>query len=359
MSEDVKVPEKQSVHPDKAAKILRLKQDLKSFASAKAGGITGVCQIDASSRLAQVLESVKQASGALDLSVANRVHGLIVRVITKPPFGKGLTITVEPKTIETVRRVLTETTRNLKFSLGARGTKGRTHVENFSKRCTTTLCQCCEMAIEPVSWKHALMYARDSASIVGVSLEPFLSENTLGQTYLKIEAGVIEALRRSLVAGDMPTLDELAELYGQHHELEAKATDALKQLFSDQASTLPSSSQQWAMSKLGLNRPRAGIEYSDPADSPEVKQAATLLMFLFDRQNSSEEFGEAFERFRSLSELHFHLFLRGDVGAATEYNARIHESPEGNSGKLRLVRPWVEFYSPPNARIVIRGIVER
>jgi len=360
MPEDEKILENQStLHPDKAAKILRLRQDLKSLSSPKAGGITGICHIDASLRLTQVLEAVKKASGAVELSVANTVHGLTARIVTKPSLGKGLTIRVEPTTVEEARRLLTETTRSLKSSLGSLGSKGRKQVENFGKRCIATLCQYCGMAVDPVSWKQALISARDCASIVEVPLESFLSEAQLGQTYLQIEAGVLEALRRSLVSGHTASLDEFAELYQRHDDLKAKATKQLSQLIADQASTLPTSSQQWAMSKLGFDRADAEIEYSDPADSPELKQAATLLMFLFDRQNSSEELKEAFDRFRSLSELHFRLFLRGEVGAATEYNARLHESPEGNVGNLRLVRPWVEFYTPPNARVLIRGIVER
>jgi len=360
MSEDVKIPENQStVRPDQAAKILRLRQDLKSLSSSKAGGITGVCHSEASLRLTQVLESVKRASGAIDPSVANSVHSLVLRIATKPPLGRGLTIKVEPTTVEATRRVLTEITRSLKSSLGILGNKGRKHVENVTKRSIATLCQCCEMAVDPSSWKHALIYARDSASSLEVPLDSFLSEAQVGQTYLQIEAGVIEALRRSLMAGSLASLDELAELYERHHELKAKVTEQVTRLISDQAGTLPPSSQKWAMAKLGFDRPEAGIEYSDPADSPELKQAAALLMFLFDRQNSSEEFKEAFERFRSLSELHFHLFLRGEVGVPTEYNPRLHERPDANVRDLTLVRPWVEFYSPPNARVLIRGVVER
>jgi hypothetical protein len=81
-------------------------------------------------------------------------------------------------------------------------------------------------------------------------------------------------------------------------------------------------------------------------------------MFMFDEQTGKVEFKEAFDRFRSLCEAHFHLFLRGAVGDVTAFDNRLHEPCESTGGPVRLVRPWVEWYLPPSARIVIRGIVE-
>ena len=112
------------------------------------------------------------------------------------------------------------------------------------------------------------------------------------------------------------------------------------------------------MRELGLGVPEATLEYSDPADSPEIREAASLLMFMFDEQIRNVRSKESFDRFRGLCEAHFHLFLRGAVGSVTEFDTRLHEPCENASTRVRLVRPWVEWYLPPNARIVIRGIVE-
>jgi hypothetical protein len=112
------------------------------------------------------------------------------------------------------------------------------------------------------------------------------------------------------------------------------------------------------LNQLGLTVAGPSVEYANPADSPEVRQAATLLLYLFDQQTRNAELKEAFERFHTLCEVHFHLFLRGTVGSRTTFDSRLHEIPERTAGELRLVRPWVEWYLPPNARIVIRGIVE-
>jgi hypothetical protein len=112
------------------------------------------------------------------------------------------------------------------------------------------------------------------------------------------------------------------------------------------------------LNQLGLDVAGPTVEYTNPADSPEIKQAATLLLYLFDQQTRSTELQEAFERFQALCEAHFHLFLRGTVGSHTTFDSRLHETAERTGGELRLVRPWVEWYLPPNARIVIRGIVE-
>jgi len=42
------------------------------------------------------------------------------------------------------------------------------------------------------------------------------------------------------------------------------------------------------------------------------------------------------------------------------YDPRLHELTESLEQGLEvtLLRPWVEWYKPPDARVVIRGIVE-
>jgi len=214
------------------------------------------------------------------------------------------------------------------------------------------------MAETPAAWKHALEYLRDAASLAALSFEALVSEAGLGHRYAKIEAGILEAIQWALEQGDIATLSECAGVFQRHQELRDKAQRGMSQLLAERAGMLPAASQQWLLNHLGLTVAGPSVEYANPADSPEVRQAATLLLYLFDQQTRNAELQEAFERFHTLCEGHFHLFLRGTVGSRTTFDSRLHETPESTAGELRLVRPWVEWYLPPNARIVIRGIVE-
>ena len=112
------------------------------------------------------------------------------------------------------------------------------------------------------------------------------------------------------------------------------------------------------MKQLEIESSEQVFDYASPADRPEVKQAAALLLYLFDQRRQTPSMGEAFERFRTLAESHFQLFLRGDVGAISDFDSRLHEVIEGAGTRVKLVRPWVEWFQPPESRVVIRGIVE-
>ena len=113
------------------------------------------------------------------------------------------------------------------------------------------------------------------------------------------------------------------------------------------------------MRVLGVNSQSDKLDYANPAESPEMRQAAALLLYLFDMHDRNLELDEAFERYRTVAEQQFSLYLRGTVGSKTVFDARLHEAPEsGVSDEVRVVRPWVEWYKPPDAAVVIRGIVE-
>jgi PAS domain-containing protein len=336
----------------------RLKIELKELALAKAGGVAVVCCFDPSDRLERLLRSTKNASRVLDLSLANKVHALVLRVVTKPAVSKGVTLKLDVKAVEASSRVLKAATRALVSSSRSHGGNARAPIGSFVKRCTSTLCRSCEICESPVAWKYALEYVRDATAGTDLPFEEFFSEEHLGPNYQQIEAGYITALTWFLQAGDMVALTELAGLFRHHEALQAKAEGHLTQLLSQRASTLPSPAQNWIMTQMGLPRSHRDFEYANPADSPEIREAAALLLYLFDQKTLSAEMQEAFERFRGLCEAHFHLFLRGNIGEVTQFNSRLVERFDSQVGELRLIRPWVEWFLPPDARVVIRGIAE-
>jgi hypothetical protein len=359
MSEQHRVAQSSNIGDlNKAATVAKLKADLKALSSAKAGGISGTCFLDISERLARLLVCVEEASPVIDLSQANKIHNLVIKLFTKPTVGRGATVRLTELSVDGIRRVLTAGTRALSQGTKSNERKSKAQLESFVRRCAGTLCQSCAMAATPAAWKYALEYLRDSSSISAMSFEMLLSEQAVGPNYQRIEAGIIDALRLAIGQDDVAALSELAGLFRRHQEIKDKAKTFIAQQLSERASVIPTASQQWIMDYLGLSIATPAVEYANPADSPEIRQAAALLLYLFDQQGGSNELKEAFERFRLLCEAHFHLFLRGNIGDPVTFDGRLHETPERMAINLRLARPWVEWYVPPNAQVVVRGIIE-
>ncbi len=344
--------------PEKLRLVAQLRDDVKALASSKAGDLRAICTIDPSEPLMRIVPALKQPSRFVTLALANKVHSAVLNVATKPKLGKGATIKLAENAVQSVRIVLTATIRALASTTGAGESRSGKQLEAFAKRCTNTMTQCCELSERSTAWKDVLEYTRDATSIASLPLESFLSEQNLGPIYQRIEQGMVEAMNLAMSEGDTASLADFSEILRRHRALRAKAHQHVASLISERASTLPTESQAWALRELGLSAPETALEYSDPADGPEIRQAASLLMFMFDEQTRNVEFKEALDRFRGLCEAHFHLFLRGAVGSVTEFDSRLHEPCDDASAQVRLVRPWVEWYRPPNARIVIRGIVE-
>jgi hypothetical protein len=331
---------------------------IKALASSRPSDLKAFCVIDPSEPLGRLLPLLEQSPTFVSLVLAKRIEKAVLKVATKARVGKGIRINLTVNAVSSVRLVLVATMRALALTLAGSGRKRGKQLAAFGKRSTDTLVRCCEMSELPTAWKEVLEFSRDAATILSMPLESFLSEENLGVIYQEIEQGVIGGVKLALSQGGSKTLNEISEILHRHHEIRTRMHQQVSSLISDRAGALPSESQAWALRELGLGAPEPALEYSDPADSPEVKQAASLLMLIYDEQNRDASFKEAFDRFRSLCETHFHLFLRGSVGSVSDFDGRLHEDSENTGRRVILVRPWVEWYLPPHARIVIRGIVE-
>ena len=126
MGDPFKVRESSKIgDADQAEAVFKLQSDLKALCSAKDGGVSGICLVDVSERLARLLASVEQASFVIDHSLAKKVHEVVVRLLTKPTIGRGTTIKLTRTGIDTTRRVLTTVTRALAVGVKSRGGKSR------------------------------------------------------------------------------------------------------------------------------------------------------------------------------------------------------------------------------------------
>jgi hypothetical protein len=175
-----------------------------------------------------------------------------------------------------------------------------------------------------------------------------------------LKEGLVNGLINLLQAGEVIVARQILAVCSSHWELDEACRSVLQKVLSQRASTFPRDSLLAAMRHLGMGAESEKLDYANPAESPEMRQAAALLLYLFDMHRQSPELEEAFDRYRAIAESQFYLFLRGDVESTMSFDPRVHESPElGDPGYLvTVIRPWVEWYKPPDARVVIRGIVE-
>jgi hypothetical protein len=136
-------------------------------------------------------------------------------------------------------------------------------------------------------------------------------------------------------------------------------TDSLSALLQNESARFPANSQEWILTSLNIERGARQLGYANPADAPEIRQAAGLLLLLWDNSTNSSTIREAFERFRTLCEKHFHLYLKGQSGEVTDFDSRLHEVPDTGARRVRVMRPWVEFLDPPHSAIVVRALTTR
>src|SRR5260370_19517295 len=190
------------------------------------------------------------------------------------------------------------------------------HVAKLFVGTATQFCQACD---SPAVWASALNLARQGAHISDTSFERYLSDSNLGFTASVLQDGAISALQQLVETGATVAADRLVASGRGHYPLEERINTLVQRLMQEQATLLPSSSQKWLMKQTGKGETAARFDYTNPADSPEIRQAAALLLFMFDRKDQDSSSTEAYERYRSLCEMHFRLFLLGRVGEVTTF----------------------------------------
>jgi hypothetical protein len=211
----------------------------------------------------------------------------------------------------------------------------------------------CEKASEASSWKQCIEYASAVANLTKDSSKDLLQKNS---SFLTVRQGLISGLKGSLSQG---RIGEAASIFGSVRAivpLREAITESLTAMLETESAKLPISSQEWILTTLGIERETHQLGYANPADAPEIRQAAGLLLLLWDNSTESSTVREAFERFRNLCEKHFHLYLKGQSGEVADYDSRVHEISGLEAGRVKLTRPWVEFLDPPHSAVVVRAM---
>lgn len=340
---------------DEKSALLALGRALKSLSQAKGAEVRARCEVDLSARYQPLLHEVKAYAYPIDLPLGNKIHSSVIRLLPKSLKNAKTVITLNPESLVVAAEILAET-----ISRSSLRRKDTQKLEGLIKRCASTLCNLVGEADGGIGWTRVATFLQTAASDANTSFETLASEDSLGSTFAKLKSGLTDSLLGFLRSGDVPRARQLIRAISRHSELETACREVMRTTLDQSASTLPRESQQLAMTTLGITSYSEKIDYANPAERPEMRQAASLLLYLYDLRIRSQELQEAFERYRSLVEQQFKLHLRGSVGAIIPFDPRLHEcdSLAMSGTRVKVLRPWVEWYSPPEARTVIRAIVE-
>jgi hypothetical protein len=348
----------QSLQDQEAAARLRaFKTRLKQLSSSKGDDIKGVCTLDLSERITKIESECRALGKLMNLQLANSVHTTVTKQATKPSIGRGAALKLTAKSVEMILRlfdsILDQLTKGFKADA-----KPNPQMIQLSKRLVGTIATLCHLSGDESVWAGALNLARHGSRVANARFEDYLAEESIGSSSRLIQEGSMNALETLLQRGSVELASNIVNASRGHYPLEERINTMVQKLLREAVSFLPPSSQTWLLKQSGQTSEPANLDYTNPADAPEVKEAATLLLQMFDNKEEGGPYAEAYERFEALCNMHFRLFIRGTVGESTVFDERIHEG-DSASGQVKMLRPWIEWYNPPNARVVIRALVQK
>ena len=338
-------------------RVLAFRKLAKSLSRPTGDDISLSCEADLGARYKRLLEEVKSFIGPFDISDGNQIHTAVFKPLPKTPKKMKGRIFLSKESLRLATDILNEAVRRC-----AQGSRDQRGIEALIKRCASTLVDFARGRQDGFGWAQVASFYQMAASSAGLTFEALASESNLGATFTTVREGMAHGLINLLETGEVVAARQILAACKHHPDLDETCQRVLRDALSLRASTLPRESQLIAIRQLGISLESGKVDYANPAESPEMRRAATLLLFLFDARNHSFELEEAFGRYRAIAENQFNLYLRGEVESTMSFDPRIHESPEDGVpdplALVKVIRPWVEWYKPPDARVVIRGMVE-
>jgi hypothetical protein len=317
--------------------------------------------IDASELLDQITLSIQRNEPGLTAQHAKQIRLAIERWYAKRSRGS---VRFSESSIAALGSILSLASqlyfkRLSSVSAKKRGRDRAGQASFFAEGCLNTLISACKVAEEPSSWAHTLSYIRSLRGTSSAMDRDFWQRPILAERFELVRKEMRRALEWAVEKGRTEEANETLSCIAGDSAFRQEAEETLRNLLKDKGARLPFVSQEWIAAQVGAGPGQRHVEYANPAESPEIRQAAGLLLFLWDHAKEPGMMREALERFRALCEKHFFLFLKGQIDSVMSYDARVHEAPSAAPvrGPVKILRPWVEWFRPPKASIVIRALV--
>lgn len=336
-----------------------LKEELRLLSSSAPEGVNVIARIDAGDALERFRRALELSQTPLTLNIAKKICNGLRRPLLRKPRKLHYSTSYTEQTIRAASGLLIQLAKAVPRSTP----HPEAHVPNPPEQKSQNLSSLvslslnalvllCEKASEPSSWRHCIEYASALSDLTKRSTKDVLENSS----FSTIKQGLISGLLGSLSQG---RIDDAASIFASVRgivPLRETLIEKLTSMLNSESAKLPLRSQEWILTALGIEREAHQLSYANPADAPEVRQAAGLLLLLWDNSAENSTVREAFERFRNLCEKHFHLYLKGQSGEVADYDSRVHETSGSEARRVRLTRPWVEYIDPPHSAVVIRAL---
>lgn len=340
--------------PEEKAIFAAFNKRIRELSKPSGSDLRLAAQADLTQRYSSILKEVKAYAGPFDGAAANKVHAAVFKSLPKLPRKFNSKVDISSQSVEAACEVLAEDVKRAFKTL-----RDERATESLLKRATGTVLEFVRAQRNVNSWAAFALFLQTATGTINSRIESFVSESSLGPNYQVLKEGFVRSIEEGLQTGETTGVGRILSAFSRHSEFDELFKNLLEQLITSSAATLPRESQQLVMRTLGLGNASEKVEFANPAESPEIKKAAALLLYLFDFRARGPELEEAYDRYVDVAQNQFNLYLRG-MGASMAFDARLHEPPESDVPErpITVVRPWVEWYRPPDARVVIRGMVE-
>jgi len=356
-------------HPPRLRAALppELKEQLKRLNSATPQGVHVTVTVDAGDALEKLRSALERAQTPVTLNTAKKICNELRRSARRTPRKLDCTIKYNDQTIRATCAVLIHLVRvSLKSMAQPEAQTPRPTKRSPQKTLQAlialgleTLVTVCEKADQDSSWKYCMEYISVVADVAKASPKELLPDSASNPAFSTIKQGLISDLTSELNNGRISEASLILASVRGYTSLRQALADSLTIMLERESAKLPVNSQEWVLKTLGVERESRQLSYANPADAPEIRQAAGLLLLLWDNSAINPVMQEAFDRFRTLCEKHFHLHLKGQSGEVADYDSRVHEVNDPGAGRVRLTRPWIEFFDPPHSAIVLRALATR
>ncbi|MGB9237028.1 MAG: hypothetical protein WCC04_21680 [Terriglobales bacterium] len=195
-----------------------------------------------------------------------------------------------------------------------------------------------------------------------IEFERAIETNAERWSYLYLlPAELVPALLSRKRIAEIETLASRAALFeGSREAFEKALWNALTQ----KPPTIPMASREWVEGFLGLRKPPKLPDLHsksiDTASDVNLERMATLLLAAWEARDEGAGARHLFQLFSGICKTAFRLSLAGDPGDTAEFDPAVHEASGGNvmtGGRVRLLRPWVQWGEPPVTRVIVRALV--
>jgi hypothetical protein len=163
--------------------------------------------------------------------------------------------------------------------------------------------------------------------------------------------------------GALDKIERMGKIACGSSEVESRFKSSLHEIWNEGPALLNEALQEYIRQAIGLARTASlnPMTFVDDSENALTHQMAAALLSSWEAREASSRANEAFRQLSTVARKFFNIRIGGEIGRVVEFNARVHEFPHQSAGegRVRIVRPWVEWDDRSRTRVIIRAVVQK